>query len=64
MKLTRSKVVDKEAAETDPLHISKQLSSQNVSSDQCDSLGPNTERLLLGSLLGPDEDFPVNTSGE
>ena len=38
------------------LQISNQISSEIVSSEQCDSLGPNTERFLIGSLLTPDED--------
>lgn len=35
------------------------------SSEQCDSLGPNTERLLLGSLLTPEEESAIgDISGE
>lgn len=34
-------------------------------SEQCDSLGPNTEKILLGSLLTPDEESALgDTSGE
>ena len=40
---------------SDELYPIQQFSSNNLSSEQCDSLGPNTEKLLLGSLLTPDE---------
>lgn len=56
-------VSPKRAIQTGDL-ASRQFSSEvKTQSDQCDSLGPSTERILIGSLLlGPDESMEI--SGE
>ncbi len=43
----------------------KDTSEVISTSEQCDSLGPNTEKILLGSLLTPDEESILeDISGE
>lgn len=39
-------------------NLNKRISSEVQSSEQCDSLGQSTERVLIGSLLTPDEEIP------